>query len=521
MKMIRPTTVLDTGAHTRASTATYFDAAGVMQTAAINTLRINYNPTTLECLGALVEPAATNRLVHSCGYDNAAWGKNFITVTPNDAAVVAPDGTTTADKFESTGADSSALQFVNIGAGISFAYNIWLRADVPFSLDLFTAYDLSGFLGGFSDVVVANITNDWQRFEVTGVTPVSNTGMSVYIGGFSTFTTGETMHVWNSQLEDGTFGTSDIITTTAAITRAADVITGKGLIYSSLTEADFGLYASGTTYALGAKCIRTTSTTHRIYESLTAGNINHTPETSPTYWLDTGPTNKWGMFDQQVATATTASDSITVVLAPGRFNSLALLAVDASVVRVQLMVGGQVVYNASVDLDSGVAVGDWYQYFYEPVYQTDAVVLTDLVDAALLDVPIYGEGTLTVTVERIGGTVALGVLVVGLYADLGLTQYQPTVGITDYSRKDFDAFGRPDIVVRRYSKRMAAKMVLDNDKVDNTSRVLAQYRATPLVFVGADNLYTSLIVYGFIKDWEINIENYSQSALSLSVEGLT
>lgn len=50
---------------TRASTATYFDSAGVLQTAAVNTPRFTYDPVTLQPLTFLVEEARTNFLLNS------------------------------------------------------------------------------------------------------------------------------------------------------------------------------------------------------------------------------------------------------------------------------------------------------------------------------------------------------------------------------------------------------------------------------------------------------------------------
>ena len=300
-------------------------------------------------------------------------------------------------------------------------------------------------------------------------------------------------------------------------------ITDARLTSSTVPETDHAAWLAATSYTVGQRVIRTT--THRIYESLIAGVDATLPELAPTgptpRWLDVGPTNRWGMFDAQVGTATTASDSLTVVLAPGRFNSLALLEVDAGSVSISLTVAGDVVYTATMDLTAGNVVGDWYQYFYEPVYQQDALVITDLVDAALLDLPAYGDGILTVTLTRTGGTVSCGVLVVGMYADLGETQYNPSIGIVDYSRKEVDAFGNPTIIKRKYSKRMSAKVMVRRAQVDQVARVLAQYRSTPLVWVGAGSLYTSMIIYGFYKDWDINIDNYAISNLSLQVEGLT
>lgn len=295
-------------------------------------------------------------------------------------------------------------------------------------------------------------------------------------------------------------------------------ITDVMLTSSSELEADYTEWSAATSYTIGDRVIRIS--THRIYECLIAGVNATAPESAPTRWVDIAPTNKWAMFDSQVGTATTATDSLTVVLSPGRFNSLALLQVDAATVDIALVVDSVTVFSASMNLTSGNSVGNWYQYFYEPVYQQDTLVITDLVDAALLDIPAYSEGVLTVTLTRVGSTVSCGVLVVGLYADLGTTQYQPTVGIIDYSRKDIDAFGNPTITLRKYSKRMSAQVTVDRAYVDQVARVLAQYRSSAVVWVGAGSIYTSMIIYGFYKDWSITIENYSFSNLNLEVEGL-
>jgi len=299
-------------------------------------------------------------------------------------------------------------------------------------------------------------------------------------------------------------------------------VTDAMLTSSTIAETDYAAWNAATSYTVGTRVIRTT--THRVYENLIAGVNATLPENATTgvtpRWLEVSPTNRWGMFDAKVGTASTANDSITVVLAPGRFNSLALLQVDASTVTVDLNVSGSSVFSASMDLDSGNVVGDWYQYFYEPIYQQDALVITDLVDAALLDIPAYAAGVLTVTLTRTGGTVSCGALVVGLYAYLGRTQYQPTIGITDYSVKAVDTWGNVTIDPREYSKRMTAKVELDNSTVDNVSRVLAQYRNAPLVWVGADNIYTCLIIYGFYKDWNITVD-VGSSFLDIQVEGLS
>ena len=297
-------------------------------------------------------------------------------------------------------------------------------------------------------------------------------------------------------------------------------ILDAALISSNVPETDYAAWVSGTTYALGDRVIRTTATTHKVYERLVAGAGTTAPELDTINWLAVGPTNRWKMFDQKVGTVTTQADSISVTLAPGRINSLALLNVDASTVDVELVVDTETVYSASLDLDSGNAVGNWYEYFYEPIYQQDTVVITDLLDAALLDIPGYGEGELTVTLTRTGGTVSCGVLVVGVVFEIGGTRPGASVSIRDFSRKEADDFGNYDLVVRDFSKQISANVIVDSARADEVARTVARHRATPLVWIGAD-IYGALVVYGFVSDWRLALSNAAISEFTIEIEGMT
>lgn len=65
MQLVKPESITTTGSITRSTTGTYFDSSGIMQTAAIDAVRINYDPITKEFKGVLIENAATNILLNS------------------------------------------------------------------------------------------------------------------------------------------------------------------------------------------------------------------------------------------------------------------------------------------------------------------------------------------------------------------------------------------------------------------------------------------------------------------------
>jgi hypothetical protein len=282
------------------------------------------------------------------------------------------------------------------------------------------------------------------------------------------------------------------------------------LISSNATET-YAAWAVGTTYAKDA---RVDYLTH-IYESLVNSNTGNQPDTSPTFWILVGPDNTHAMFDDQVSTATTRTSPLTVVLAPGLCNSLAFFGLVGQTLTVTMTdgVGGPTVYSRTVSLD-GTFIYDWYQYFFEPYVQVAEVVLTDI--------PPYTNARITISLSG-SGTVAVGQCIFGTQHELGDAQYGASIGIIDYSVKSTDEFGNTTFLQRANSKRMTARLMLHTSQINRVQQVLARLRATPAVWlaVADDTRYAPFSVYGFFKDFNIEVSYPTQSWCSLEIEGLT
>lgn len=289
------------------------------------------------------------------------------------------------------------------------------------------------------------------------------------------------------------------------------VLTDAMLVSSTVTEDDHAAYSAGTTYAEGVRVIRTS--THRIYESLQSSNIGNTPETSPLWWVDVAPTNRWAMFDGEINTKTSATTSIEIEIQPGLVTGLALLELDnATSVTVEMRDGDdQVVFSQSTDLD-GSLVNDWYTYFFEPFSLRTDFVITNL--------PAYGEGVITVTISG-SGTVSCGYCLIGETINLGTTGYGAQSGIIDYSKKDTDEFGVTTFVRRHYSRRMSAPITMPNGRLPYLHRTIAGLRATPCLWVGSEEeSFSPLIVYGYYRDFAVEITYPTESLCTLEIEGL-
>jgi hypothetical protein len=289
-------------------------------------------------------------------------------------------------------------------------------------------------------------------------------------------------------------------------------LTDAMLTSSTAPETDYPAWSSVTAYTVGARVIL--AATHRRYEAL-AASTNVSPSTDPTKWLDLGPTNRWAMFDARVGTATSRTGSLQVGLAPGAIDALALIDTEAESATVTLTAGGLQVYSRSQTFNvGGVAIDNWFSWFFEPLGRKTSMLF--------LDVPVYAAGQLSVTLTRDNpaDSVSCGTLLVGRQLSLGDTEHGADIGIIDYSRKETDQFGVTSVVERAFAKRMTAKVVMPTDAIDDIHRSLAALRATPVLWIGSES-FESLTVYGFYKEFSIDIAYPTVSYCSLTIEGLT
>lgn len=290
-------------------------------------------------------------------------------------------------------------------------------------------------------------------------------------------------------------------------------VTDAMLTSGTVAENDHPAWSAATAYAVGDKAIR--ATTHRIYERLVAGTTATAPESDSANWLDIGPTNRWAMFDNVVGTVTAAASPLTVVLQPGSVSGLALMELVGREAQVTLKdaSGGAVVYDEVIDLD-GTIIESFYDWFFAEFEQRTDVVLTDLPGQ-------FTGGELTITVTATSGNAEIGVCKLGHVVEIGDTQCGATVGIMDFSRKERDAFGNFSIVERSYSKRANFTVWTDKSSFNRIYRRLADIRATPAVYIGADlEGYEPLIVYGYFRDFSIDVAYPTHHLCSLEVEGL-
>ena len=282
---------------------------------------------------------------------------------------------------------------------------------------------------------------------------------------------------------------------------------------TNVPETDYAAWSSATTYAMDARVILTS--THKIYQSLQASNLNKDPTTQSLWWVEVSPTNKWALFDAAVSTQTKQATYIKYTVTPGQtVNAIAALNLtNATQIAITVTsASAGVIYSKTIDVSPVPASASWWDWFFGVKRAQTQCVLVDL--------PSYPDAT--IRFELYGGTsLAIGVLLIGQQRAFGAgIKYGAKVGIQDYSRKEKNDFGDTVLVQRAFARRADFELMVSADEVDSLQNFLSDVRAVPCLWIGSTD-YEATTVFGFYKTFDILISYPSQSDCSLQIEGLT
>lgn len=295
------------------------------------------------------------------------------------------------------------------------------------------------------------------------------------------------------------------------------------MLTSSVAEpsgSDPALWSPSTDYSRDALVRRPN---HRIYKRLAPGTTATPPEDDLSYvypateanWKDMRPTERWAMFDQEVNTQTSAASSLSVTLAPGFANSLALLELEGAqvVVSETSSAGGPTVYSRTIPLDVS-NVTDWYQYFFEPFTQRKTVVLTDL--------PPYLNAQVTVTITG-SGTVRCGQCVLGTLYAVGGTQRGATAGVRDFSKKEADPeTGVVKLVQGKRRRMLRARLEVPIGAEGAIHALLESRLGLSSVWLGDDTgAVDPMVVFGFPEDFDLEYHGVGKNFYNFSIQGTT
>jgi hypothetical protein len=515
---------------TRASTKMVYDRTGTLVSVPVNTLAVTYDPSDLtKAPYVLYEPVAATNFVGGSETLTSGWA----------GAAVAPSSLTyyglvyqTVSKALGTSNENRANTFGAVPAGADRYYEIALRAGSSSQVQV-GLYDAIGGGSGWGanaesvGVILygpGTITQSTGGlFSVTNLSATEDTlvrikrtyqiaagGAAMIYPDLSTSTTaGASILATRVQVTDTISGY--IPTTTAPVTRAADVIApGAGLAYSNVAITETP-YSAGATFASGAQVYD--PATYAMYQSLVAGNVGNALSDT-TKWTPLVATviNRRKLLDQYNNTQTSNAEEILMVLSPQAIaQGLFLANVDGSEVRwsvVDLSEG--LVYSETQSLIVSNSGSSFYNWCFKRIQKR-----TYAVSVAL---PPYANALVTIAIRKPGGTAKCGTCALGPLVDVGLSQYGLSREIKDYSTINFNFDGTSNQVIRNFAKRMDLDIVIDNSQIDFVIETLEGYRQKPVAWIGAKE-FGSACLFGRYSSFKNVVESFPQSKMNLQIEG--
>jgi hypothetical protein len=186
---------------TRATTATQTSIDnGFISPVASGVLRI-------ESAGALIEGQRTNLALQSSAF-GTTWDNTNVTVDTDNTT--SPDGTVNAELLTAFDANGTIVQDLGVIASAAKVFSVYLkRATGTGNIDL--------TLNGGTGWTTVAVTSSWARYSITATLADPDVGIRIV-------TSGDAVYAYGGQVEAATFASSLIPTTTAAVTRNADVL---------------------------------------------------------------------------------------------------------------------------------------------------------------------------------------------------------------------------------------------------------------------------------------------------------
>jgi len=217
----------------------------------LNFPRLDY--TNGSCPSLLVEPQRTNLALRSEEFNDSAWITNAFEATVTSNLIIAPDGTNSADAIFTTnllGVHYIQQRTGTATAGTTYTMSVYVKklgydycqistSNTGTGIGVFRFSTKTLTISGANVVansgVVTEMADGWFRIQISILAPAS-AGWRWWIqclndSADASFTGDVTkgLYVWGFQFEVGSYATSYIPTTSASVTRNADVISKTGI----------------------------------------------------------------------------------------------------------------------------------------------------------------------------------------------------------------------------------------------------------------------------------------------------
>jgi hypothetical protein len=265
------------------------------------------------------------------------------------------------------------------------------------------------------------------------------------------------------------------------------------------------VWNSGTTYSVGDLVSHSVAYKNYMYIA-TDSSTNEKPSTTPSKWVNIGAINKYRCLYGATENKTEAQSSLHITVKSNGADYVYLVGVDGSSATIEILDSSDTVLNTVNDSLQYKGAVSWSDYFFkEFTYRTTYGT----------SVYLGLNNKVKVTIDS--ATVArLGNIVIGKSFYVGETLWGASAGILDFSTID--------VTLRQgsFANRADVTVYVDTPRADAVKQFLTAIRGTEVLILAddSDDGFDMLKIRGFVRDFDVTLQNQSKTELTLEIEGL-
>lgn len=291
-------------------------------------------------------------------------------------------------------------------------------------------------------------------------------------------------------------------------------VTDAELLGSNIAEDDHPEWDAAISFDIKDKVF--SPLTHRIYESLVAGNQGNDPITDDgTNWLDLQlATNRWAAFDNRRSNKASRADVITYSIQPTQdCDAIALFGLTAGSVQIEVWDGPAKIYDQTFTLTDASNVVSSYTWFFGGVVSVPQKVLNGF--------PGYTGHRIDISINAVGATAAVGHIVLGRNHILGRIMNKPELRLVSHSRKEYDAFGDELLIKRGSTRKIGLDLLVPTVQAPRVMGVIAEIDGLATAFYASGDAPTYGVEgLGFVDDHTQSIDIAGESVFPLVLKTL-
>ena len=221
----------------RNSTANRTNSSGVIESVGANVPRLSYMYGS--CPAALLEPQRTNLCLRSNAFSGAGWSKS--NVTANDNSEIGIDGNLSASLITTSATGNFLFQVFTCLPSTTYTFTFYVKRGTMTDLK----YRFRDQTNNVDVIPVTSYYSQTNSTTFTRITVTLTTPSGCTLFRFSPIADTNsigTCYITSAQIEQGSYATTYIPTTSATATRLADTFTRNNIYTNGLIGASGGTW---------------------------------------------------------------------------------------------------------------------------------------------------------------------------------------------------------------------------------------------------------------------------------------